>query len=85
MHISDGLLTVRRVGRDIPIAQVTPAARIAGLRQHGHSEAIASAIVDGALGSRLATVGLATVGLARAVGLVAKVETGEARDRGLVK
>ena len=80
MHISDGLLTVRRVGRDIPIAQVTPAARIAGLRQHGHSEAIASAIVDGALGSRLATVGLA-----RAVGLVAKVETGEARDRGLVK
>lgn len=82
MYLSDtGALTVLTRGRTIALtAPLTDADRIAALVKRGHSDGVARALVCGGMGTRM---GVVTV--ARECRLLARVETGEARERGLIK
>lgn len=81
MFLSDtGALLLRTRGRDIALTEpLTDEDRIAALMLRGHSAGVAAAIVGGGMGTRMGVVVVA-----RECRLLARVETGEARDAGLI-
>lgn len=80
MELTDQQLTIRRPGRTIAIEVVTTERRITALIGIGHSATVARAVAAGDLAIRVRAVDLA-----RSVGLLALVDTSEARAAGLLK
>ena len=75
-----GILSVRRADRSILIERgITEATIEARLVALGHGPIVARAVALGALSSRVETLALA-----RAIGLAARIDVGEARQRGLI-
>lgn len=81
MYLSDaGALVIRRHDRSIVLTPpITDADRIAALVSRGHSDGVAAALVYGGMGTRMDVVTVA-----RECRLLARVDTGEARERRLV-
>lgn len=82
MYLSEtGALVIRRHARTIALTPpLTDADRIAALVKRGHSDGVARALVYGGMGTRMDVVTVA-----RECRLLARVDTTEARDAGLIK
>ena len=77
---TNGTLAIHRPGRTIVIDHITRTRREQALIAIGHSATIARAVAAGDLAARIRTIDLA-----RYIGLIARVDTTEARAAGLIK
>lgn len=80
MTISADVLSVHRPGRTIVIDRIDTSRRVSALIAIGHSPEIARRVAHGALAIRIDAIDLG-----RYIGLLAPIDTAEARAAGLIK